>query len=191
MSTTEGFTSYHPPAHHIPIISEVQSLFSTSLIPTEVVSSLPNGYTIRPLSRDDYAKGFFDCLRVLTWVGDPTEAEFTERFDEMVEAKGTYYFVVIEYEGCIVGTGCLVVERKFIHNRSKCGHIEEISIAKEYQGKGLGLKIMEALDSVAVAVGCSKSILNCGPRNEPFYVKCGYENTGVEMTRTYVNDESE
>ncbi|KAI0594796.1 acyl-CoA N-acyltransferase [Biscogniauxia sp. FL1348] len=163
-----------------------QPLFPPELIPEDVARSLPDGFLIRPLARDDYGKGFFDCLRVLTWVGEPAESDFTARFDEMVEAKGTYYFLVIEHGGgSIVGTGCLVVEKKFIHNRALCGHVEEIAIAKEHQGKGLGLKMIKALDAVAAKVGCSKNILNCGPRNEPFYVKCGYQNTGIEMSHHF------
>ncbi|KAI5921048.1 acyl-CoA N-acyltransferase [Camillea tinctor] len=162
-----------------------RALFSLELIPEDIAHALPEGFLIRPLARDDYAKGFFDCLRALTWVGDPRESDFTERFDEMVEAKGTYYFLVIEHERRIVGTGCLVVEKKFIHNRTLCGHVEEIAVTKEYQGKGLGLNLMKALDAVAVNVGCSKSILSCGPRNEPFYIKCGYRNTGIEMSHHF------
>ncbi|KAI6086751.1 acyl-CoA N-acyltransferase [Hypoxylon rubiginosum] len=165
------------------------ALFSTSLISPEVAGSFPDGFTIRPLEKGDYSKGFFECLEVLTFIGDVSEAEFIERYDEMVEAKGTYYFVVIEYEGRIVGTGALIVEKKFIHKRGSAGHIEEISIAKEHQGKGLGLKMIQALDSLAVNLGCYKNILNCGPRNEPFYVKCGYQNSGIEMSHYFETEE--
>lgn len=63
-------------------------------------------------------------------------------------------------------------------------------VAKEHQGKGIGLQIMHALESVAVAVGCYKNILNCGPKNEPFYEKCGYHNSGIEMSN-YLEDERE
>ncbi|KAI1183015.1 acyl-CoA N-acyltransferase [Nemania serpens] len=161
-------------------------LFPPSLISASVRAGLPDGFTIRPLAGDDHAKGFYECLGALTWVGDgPTETEFRQRFDEMAAAADTYFFAVVEYGGRIVGTGCLVVEKKFIHNHGKCGHVEEIVVAEEHRGKGLGLKIMEALESVAVAVGCYKSILNCGPRNEPFYERCGYHNSGIEMSRYY------
>ncbi|KAI0015710.1 glucosamine 6-phosphate N-acetyltransferase [Xylariomycetidae sp. FL0641] len=171
-------------------MSSTSYLFPDLHISKEVTSSLPEGFSIRPLARDDYSKGFYDCLRVLTWVGDQSESDFMETFDDMSQAKGTYYFLVVEHDHRIVGTGCLVVEKKFIHNRGKCGHVEEISILKEHQGKGLGLKVMQALDSVALDVGCYKSILNCGPRNEPFYVKCGYHNSGTEMSR-YFEEETD
>lgn len=58
-----------------------------------------------------------------------------------------------------------------IHGRGLVGHVEEISVAKEHQGKGLGLKMIQALDGVGKNVGCYKNILNCGAQNEPFYVR--------------------
>lgn len=72
-----------------------------------------------------------------------------------------------------------------IHDRGLCGHIEEVSIAKDHQGKRFGLKVIQALDSVAASLGCYKTILDCSPHNEPFYVKCGYESSGVEMSHYY------
>ncbi|EMR72507.1 putative glucosamine 6-phosphate acetyltransferase protein [Eutypa lata UCREL1] len=173
-----------------PPVDSTNTLFPHTLISSEVTASLPAGFTIRPLVRDDHARGFYECLKVLTWVGgdgdgQPSAAEFRTRFDEMAAAAGTYYFLVIEWEGRVVGTGELVVEKKFIHNHGKVAHVEEIAVAREHQGKGLGLAMMRALESVAVAVGCYKSILNCGPRNEPFYAKCGFENSGIEMSQYF------
>ncbi|KAJ1903971.1 hypothetical protein IWQ60_012512, partial [Tieghemiomyces parasiticus] len=43
-----------------------RSLFSADLISPEVQALLPAHYIIRPLSEDDFAKGFFDCLAQLT-----------------------------------------------------------------------------------------------------------------------------
>ncbi|KAK6844423.1 hypothetical protein PG995_014533 [Apiospora arundinis] len=163
-----------------------EELFPASTIPADAASAFPAGYQLRPLRRADYAAGFLDCLRVLTWVGDDvTEAEFQERYDDMARSNGTYFYLVVEHEGRAVGTGALVAEKKFIHNRGKCGHIEEISIAKEHQGKGLGLKMVRALNALAAAVGCYKTILNCGERTEQFYVKCGYHNSGIEMSKYF------
>lgn len=93
-------------------MADHEPLFSSSLISPEVVSSLPTGFTIRPLHRQDFQKGYLDCLRVLTWVGDLTEEEWNSRFDEMARATGTYYLLALEHEDRIVGTGSLVVERK-------------------------------------------------------------------------------
>ncbi len=53
--------------------SSAGPLFSTELISPEVLKSLPEGYSCRPLEKQDYHKGFLDVLRVLTTVGDITE----------------------------------------------------------------------------------------------------------------------
>jgi glucosamine-phosphate N-acetyltransferase len=88
-------------------------LFSPTLISSEIQSSLPAGYTLRPLARSDYHAGHLDPIRDLAYVGDITESEWVERFDLMAKCTGTYYVVVIVDEnGKIVGTGTLVVEKK-------------------------------------------------------------------------------
>lgn len=43
-----------------------------------------------------------------------------------------------------------------IHNLSSVGHIEDIVVNKDQQGKKLGLRIIEALDYIAEKVGCYK-----------------------------------
>jgi glucosamine-phosphate N-acetyltransferase len=55
------------------VTDDSMPLFSASLISPEVAAQLPEGYTIRPLQKGDYQKGFLDVLRVLTTVGDVTE----------------------------------------------------------------------------------------------------------------------
>ena len=94
-------------------MSQSTPLFSPSLIDEGVHAALPSGFTIRPLARDDYAKGFLECLRDLTWTGNQTAEEFAARYDEMdTQGKGPYYYLVIEHEGRIVGTGAVIIEKK-------------------------------------------------------------------------------
>ncbi|KAI9737911.1 MAG: Glucosamine-phosphate N-acetyltransferase-like protein [Cirrosporium novae-zelandiae] len=161
-------------------------LFSPTLISPTVASSLPPSYTIRPLARTDFTTGFLDVLRVLTTVGPVSESEFHTRYDYMAERGDTYYLLVIcDGSGVVVGTGALVVERKFIHGLGLVGHIEDIAVRKDQQGKKLGLRIIQALDFVAEGVGCYKSILDCSEANEGFYVKCGFKRAGLEMAHYY------
>jgi glucosamine-phosphate N-acetyltransferase len=90
-----------------------KGLFSASLISPTITSTLPSPYTIRPLERGDYAKGFLDCLRVLTDCGDVSEEKFLERYEfwEKV-ARETYFPLVIDDGKRICATGILLVERK-------------------------------------------------------------------------------
>lgn len=139
------------------VSSEDNPLFSATLISPEVSAALPENYKIRPLQASDYSLGFLDVLRVLTSVGDVTEARWRERYEWMRRNEGTYYvLVVLDAESKIVGTGALVAERKFIHNLGMVGHIEDIAVTKDQQGKKLGLRIIQALDYVAEKVGCYK-----------------------------------
>lgn len=99
--------------------SSSEPLFSPSLISPEVTSALPEGYTARPLQASDYHAGFLDVLRVLTTVGDVTEQEFANRFEDMKApaglgrgAGGYHVLVILDGEKKIVGTGALIVEKK-------------------------------------------------------------------------------
>ncbi|KAI0894292.1 acetyltransferase [Annulohypoxylon nitens] len=165
-----------------------QGLFSSDLISPEVSAALPEGYTARSLRLSDYDAGFLDCLRVLTTVGEISKDQFAERYQWM-SSQDTYYVLVIEdaTRGKIVGTGALLVERKFL---GLVGHIEDIAVAKDQQGKKLGLRLIQALDFIAEKVGCYKTILDCSEANEGFYVKCGFRRAGLEMAHYYNTDKS-
>ena len=96
-----------------PDSSPSDPLFSPSLISPQAISALPEGYTIRPLQRNDYDNTFLDVLRVLTHVGDITKQEFEGQFDQMKAGSGgNHILVILDGEGKVVGTGALVVERK-------------------------------------------------------------------------------
>ncbi|KAJ5895810.1 Glucosamine 6-phosphate N-acetyltransferase [Penicillium subrubescens] len=161
-------------------------LFPSSLISPEIISILPTDYTIRPLRRSDYKRGYLDVLRVLTTVGEISEEAWDQRYDWIASRNDEYYMLVVcDGQDNIVGTGSLIVERKFIHSLGMVGHIEDIAVEKNQQGKKLGLRIIQALDFVAEKVGCYKSILDCSEANEGFYVKCGFKRAGLEMAHYY------
>jgi glucosamine-phosphate N-acetyltransferase len=91
-------------------------LFSPSALPTSQQLGLPDSYTVRPLNIKDYHNGFLDVLRVLTTVGDITEAAWNDRYSWMAKknAEGVEYAVLCieDGQGKVVGTGCLLIERK-------------------------------------------------------------------------------
>lgn len=134
-------------------------LFSSSLISPEVIAAIPTDYTIRPLRRSDYHRGYLDVLRVLTSVGDISEDQWNSRYDWIASRADEYYLLVVcDGADRVVSTGSLLVERKFIHSLGLVGHIEDIAVEKGQQGKKLGLRLIQALDYVAANVGCYKVI---------------------------------
>ncbi|KAJ2990598.1 hypothetical protein NUW58_g2867 [Xylaria curta] len=62
---------------------------------------------------------------------------------------------------------------------------QEISIAQEIQGNGLGLKMMQTLDLIATKVGRYKCILSSDSSTEKFHIKCRYRDSGIEMSRYF------
>ncbi|KAJ5887472.1 hypothetical protein N7495_007513, partial [Penicillium taxi] len=163
------------------VVENDTPLFAPDLISPEVISLLPTDYTIRPMRRSDYNIGYLDVLRVLTTVGDISEEAWNQRYDWIAARNDEYYnLVVCDGSGRIVGTGSLIVERKFIHSLGMVGHIEDIAVEQGQQGKKLGLRIIQALDYIA-----AQSILDCSEANEGFYIKCNFKRAGLEMAHYY------
>lgn len=111
-ASTQTSTQTSTPATDAMNPSTEAGLFGDELISSDVVAALPTGYKLRALRQSDYHIGFLECLRVLTTVGDITEAQFAERFEWIRKQDGSYYVLVIEDAGRVVGTGALIAERK-------------------------------------------------------------------------------
>jgi glucosamine-phosphate N-acetyltransferase len=122
---------------------------------------------LRPLAADDYTRGHLNVLAVLTVCPDVGREAWKQRFDELALAPSTYFPLVIvrKADDKIVGCGTLVLERKFLRGLGLCGHIEDIAVAKDAQGKGFGKRIIEALTSVSEGQGAYKTILDCNKDN--------------------------
>jgi hypothetical protein len=101
------------------IMSPAPSLFSASLVSSDVQASLPEGYTFRPLGRSDFKNGHLDVLGDLAYIGDITEEQWVERYDWMSTCNNSYFVLVIEHAGKVVGTGTLIVEKKLYRHRIK------------------------------------------------------------------------
>ncbi|KAG1079747.1 hypothetical protein G6F42_023630 [Rhizopus arrhizus] len=144
-------------------MSEI-SLFESSLLSPEVQSQLPAGYTLRALRSNDYERGFLDVLTVLTEVGGHTKEEFTDHTITITE----------DAKDQVVAVGTILVERKFVHKNGLVGHIEDIAVNSNQQGKKLGLRIIQALKFIGAQRGCYKVILDCSE-------KCGFKQKEFDM----------
>ncbi|OMH81227.1 Glucosamine 6-phosphate N-acetyltransferase 1 [Zancudomyces culisetae] len=162
-------------------------LYDEELLRSELLSIVPPGYKIRPLSIHDYKKGLMECLESLTVIGNVTEQMFVERFLKM-KSKGSYYVTVVvdEVKDKIVATGTLFNEFKFVRSCGTVGHIEDIAVHKDYQGKKLGAIIINNLKNIAIKIQCYKITLNCNNDNIRFYEKCGFSLKDNQMT-LYLN----
>ncbi|KAH8103387.1 acyl-CoA N-acyltransferase [Cristinia sonorae] len=153
--------------------------------PTDLFAEDDTITQIRPLASSDYRRGHLSILSVLTVVTDPGEAAWVAQFNAMRSAPLTYYGIVIVDKATdrIVAVGTVFIERKFLRGLGSVGHIEDIAVDKNQQGKKLGLRVIQALTTISENSGCYKTILNCSDSNIPFYEKCGYVKKENEMAK--------
>jgi len=135
---------------------------------------------IRRIIEGDLENGFLETLNQLSPIGDLSLAQWKIIFYEIMQ-NPLYNIFVVEEEGKIIGTATLLLERKFIHKGGFVGHIEDVVINKKYQGKGLGLKLISHIISVAKTSNCYKVILNCSEGNISFYEKLGFIKNEICM----------
>ena len=122
---------------------------------------------MRPLASTDYDRGHLDVLQVLTVVTDLGERAWVGQFNAMRAAAHSYYPIVIVDKATdqLVAVGTVFIERKFVRGLGSVGHIEDIAVKKDQQGRKLGLRIIQALTGISEAQGCYKTILNCSDSN--------------------------
>lgn len=89
-------------------------------------------------------------------------------------SKPPYYIFIADENGTIVGTTTLIAEQKIARGGGLCGHIEDVAVHAEHQGKGVGSKLLTAAIEKARELGCYKVILDCNDTNMSYYEKFGF-----------------
>jgi len=152
------------------------------------IPSVPHNLTnkfsvqIRPLASTDISRGHFSVLNVLSPSPTPSVEAYKDHFNllrtvnastssinstnPLVKAP-TYLVLAIvsKANDQVVATGSLFIERKFLRGLSLVGHIEDIAVDKNVQGKRLGWRVVVALTELSESLGAYKTILNCSTDN--------------------------
>ncbi len=95
--------------------------------------------------------------------------------------QNNVYPIIAINDGLVLGYGTLSTEFKI--RGGKIGHIEDIVIDQNYERKGLGKKILDALYEIAKTENCLKIMLQCTNTNTKFYEKCGFIINGLAMQK--------
>ena len=135
---------------------------------------------IRELKQEDLWNGFLTSLDSLRKASDIDKKKAIEIFNR-INLNPDHIIGVAELDGKIVGATTLLIEPKFIHNGGLVGHIEDVVVDKNFQGKKIGEKIMKFLLKIAENRGCYKTILDCTDDVKPFYEKLGSKHTANEL----------
>jgi glucosamine-phosphate N-acetyltransferase len=128
---------------------------------------MPINSQMRPLASTDYRRGHLSLLSTLSSAPDPGEAAWVAHFESLRASPQSYYTlgIVDKTTDMIIGVGTVFMERKFQRGLSCVGHIEDIVVDENQQGKKLGLRIIQALVSISENSGAYKTILNCAEKN--------------------------
>ena len=140
---------------------------------------------IREIEKSDLEKGFLESLDSLRKASDLDLGKAKEIFENIKSNPNHKIFVAIVDEK-VVGSTTLFIEPKFIHQGGLVGHIEDVVVSKEFQGKGIGEKLIEASLDFAKNNGCYKTILDCSEDIKPFYEKIGFKKHSNAMRFDYI-----
>jgi glucosamine-phosphate N-acetyltransferase len=135
---------------------------------------------IRKLQKKDLYNGFLLSLDSLRKSSHLKPKKANTIFDKISKNPDYIIYVAIN-DGKVIGATTLLIEQKFIHDGGKVGHIEDVVVRKEYQGRGVGKKIVNALLKYAEKKGCYKTILNCTEDLIPFYENLGFKRHSNSM----------
>ena len=133
--------------------------------------------SIHEIKYEDIDKGFLAVLENLV-PADIDNNEYAKNILQKIKMNSLHKIFVAEddSDGKVVGTITLLIEPKFINKGMQVGYIEDVSVRKEYEGLGIGSKLVTYATTYAISrEGCRKVLLYCSEKTKPFYEKLGYQ----------------
>ena len=114
---------------------------------------------IRKIIESDLENGFLESLDSLRKASNLEQSSAKNILKNILENEN-HIIHVAELDGEIVGSTTLLIEPKFIHQGGFVGHIEDVAVKKEFEGQGIGMKLVLSLLDVAKERKCYKTNLN-------------------------------
>ena len=135
---------------------------------------------IRDIVESDIDNGFLESLDSLRNASDLNKDTARDILKKII-GNPDHIIHVAEVDGKVVGSTTLLIEQKFIHKGGKVGHIEDVVVSKEFEGRGIGIKLVTSLLEVAKVKNCYKTILDCKHELIPFYERIGFKQESNQM----------
>ena len=135
---------------------------------------------IREIEEDDLKNGFLETLDFLRNASGIDKNKAREILKDIKQNPNHIIYVAIDNKK-IVGSTTLLIEQKFIHDGGLVGHIEDVVVRKDYEGKGIGIKLVTSLLERAKEKNCYKTILDCTDDVKQFYERIGFKRESNGM----------
>ena len=135
---------------------------------------------IREIEEDDLEKGFLETLDFLRNASSIDKNKAKKILKKIKQNPNHIIYVAIDNKK-IVGSTTLLIEQKFIHDGGLVGHIEDVVVRKDYEGKGIGIKLVTSMLERAKEKNCYKTILDCKDDVKQFYERIGFKRESNGM----------
>ena len=135
---------------------------------------------IREIRENDLENGFLETLDFLRKASDLDKSKAKEILEKIKQNSNQIIQVAID-DKKIVGCITLLIEQKFIHDGGLIGHIEDVVVRKDYEGKGIGMKLVTSMLEYAKRKNCYKTILDCKDDVKQFYERIGFKHESNGM----------
>jgi len=116
--------------------------------------------------------------------GDVLPVAEAERIFERMATYPDYRLYVALCDGSIVGTFALLIMDNLAHLGAPSAIIEDVAVAPDWQGHGIGTAMMQHALSICRKKGCYKAALSSNLRRErahAFYDALGFERHGYSF----------
>jgi len=135
---------------------------------------------IREIEEDDLEKGFLETLDFLRNTSGLNKNNAKKILKKIKQNPNHIIYVAIA-DKKIIGSTTLLIEQKFIHDGGLVGHIEDVVVRKDYERKGIGIKLVTSMLEHAKEKNCYKTILDCKDDVKQFYEKIGFKRESNGM----------
>ena len=129
---------------------------------------------IREIEEDDLEKGFLETLDFLRNTSSIDKNKAKEILKKIKQNPNHIIYVAID-DKKIIGSTTLLIEQKFIHDGGPVGHIEDVVVRKDYERRGIGIKLVTSMLERAKEKNCYKTILDCKDDVKQFYERIGFK----------------
>ena len=141
---------------------------------------------IREIEENDLEKGFLETLDFLRNTRNLDKNKANEILKKIKQNSNHIIHVAVDtgYQrdgNKIVGSTTLFIEQKFIHDGGFVGHIEDVVVRKDYEGLGIGIKLVMSMLERAKEKNCYKTILDCKDDVKQFYERIGFKRESNGM----------
>ena len=133
-----------------------------------------SGIEIREIEESDLENGFLETLDFLRKASN-IDKNMAKEILKKIKLNPNHIIHVAIDDKKIVGSTTLLIEQKFIHDGGLVGHIEDVVVRKDYEGKGIGIKLVTSMLECAKEKNCYKTILDCKDDVKRFYERIGFK----------------